>query len=67
MIMNWKECGRKWSWPNLRYCPSIFLEKLRKTTKSPYQDRWSSGLDFNVGPHEHKARIITARPLQNHM
>jgi hypothetical protein len=33
--MNWKGCGRKWLWPNLRYYPGIFLEALRKTIKSP--------------------------------
>jgi hypothetical protein len=31
--MNWKGYGRKWSWPNLRYYPGIFLEGLWKTTK----------------------------------
>jgi hypothetical protein len=28
--MNWKGCGRKKSWPNLRYYPGICLEGLRK-------------------------------------
>jgi hypothetical protein len=32
--MNWKRCGRKWSWPNLRYYPDICLEGLRKTTRN---------------------------------
>jgi hypothetical protein len=27
--MKWKRRGRKWLWPNLRYHPSICLEKLR--------------------------------------
>jgi hypothetical protein len=31
--MNWKECGRKRSWPNLRYYSNICLEGLRKTIK----------------------------------
>jgi hypothetical protein len=31
-IMYWKECVRKWLWPNLRYSCSISLEGLRKTT-----------------------------------
>jgi hypothetical protein len=31
--MNWRGCGRKLSWPNLRYYPDIFLEVLRKATK----------------------------------
>jgi hypothetical protein len=32
MTMNNKGCGRKRSWPNLRYYPEIFLKGLRKTT-----------------------------------
>lgn len=30
--MNWKDCGRKQSWPNLRYCLNIFLGRLGNTT-----------------------------------
>jgi hypothetical protein len=30
--MNWKRFGRKLSWPNLRYCPDVYLEELRKIT-----------------------------------
>jgi hypothetical protein len=33
-MMNWKGCGRKLSWLNFRYCPSICLEGLRKTTEN---------------------------------
>jgi hypothetical protein len=33
-MMNWKGCGKKWSWPNLRHYPAICLEGLRKTTKN---------------------------------
>jgi hypothetical protein len=33
-MMNWKECERKRLWPNLSYCPGIFLEGLGKTTKN---------------------------------
>jgi hypothetical protein len=33
-MMNQKEYGRKKTWPNLRYYPSICLEWLRKTTKN---------------------------------
>jgi hypothetical protein len=32
--MNWKEYGRKWSWPNLRYYSSIFKKELRKEKKT---------------------------------
>jgi hypothetical protein len=33
-MMNWEGCGRKQSWPNLRYYPNIFLEGLGKTTEN---------------------------------
>jgi hypothetical protein len=32
--MNWKEYGRKWSWPNLKYYPGICLDGLSKTTET---------------------------------
>jgi hypothetical protein len=34
MIMNWKGCGRKLPWSDLRPYPGIFLEAPRKTTES---------------------------------
>jgi len=34
IITNWKRCGGKWSWYNLRLCPAVDLEQLRKTTKT---------------------------------
>jgi hypothetical protein len=33
-MMNWKECNRKRRWSNLTFLPSIYLEGLRKSTKS---------------------------------
>jgi hypothetical protein len=32
MTISWKECGRNWSCPNVRYYPGIFREGLGKTT-----------------------------------
>jgi hypothetical protein len=37
-MMNWKECGKKWSWPKLRYYHSICLERLRKSVQN--QSGW---------------------------
>jgi hypothetical protein len=34
MIINWKDCGRKWSWSNLRYYQGICQEGLGKPTKT---------------------------------
>jgi hypothetical protein len=33
-MMNWNGCEEKRSWPNLKHYPVIFLEGLRKTTKT---------------------------------
>jgi hypothetical protein len=33
-MMNWKGLEKKRSWPNLRYYPGIFLERMRKTKKT---------------------------------
>jgi hypothetical protein len=36
--MNWKGCGSKLTWPDLRYYLDVFLEGLGKTTKVLSQD-----------------------------
>jgi hypothetical protein len=59
--MKRKGCGRRWSWPNLRYDPAIFLEELRKTTENLCQDYWSLA-DFNPGPPECEGRVLTTQP-----
>jgi hypothetical protein len=48
-MKNWKECGRKRSWPNLRYCPLMWLEGLGKTTKDLSHDNMSSDRDLKPG------------------
>jgi hypothetical protein len=40
--MTWKGCGRKWRWPNCRYCPGICLDWLGQPTEG-VQDRRSPG------------------------
>jgi hypothetical protein len=62
--MNWKGCGRRLSWPNLRYYPSIFLEDLWKTTKIlnrdsrfPGRDRDLSNTKQECQPHDHNVRF----------
>jgi hypothetical protein len=50
--MNWKVCGRKRSWPNLRYHPGILSEGLRKITKT------------SIMISGHRAEILT-RDLPN--
>jgi hypothetical protein len=57
-IMKWKGCGRKWSWPNLRFYLGIFQEELRKTMKNFSQDSQSLGQDLNLGHPEYKAGLL---------
>jgi hypothetical protein len=45
---NWKECGWKWSWPNLRSYPSIRLDELMNTIKMLSQNYPS--LDGDLKP-----------------
>jgi hypothetical protein len=52
LTVNWKECGRRLSWPNLRYCPCIYLEGLRKTTQNLSQGSWFLLRDGNAGRWE---------------
>jgi hypothetical protein len=59
--MNWKRCGIKRSWPNLRRYPGICVEGLRKTTTNLSQDSRSPGRDLNPGPPEYEG-VLTTRP-----
>jgi hypothetical protein len=47
--MNWKGCGRNWCLPLLRYCDSVWMEVLRRTTKNLIQDRRFPDRDLNSG------------------
>jgi hypothetical protein len=60
--MQWNGYGRKRSWPNLKYCPGICLERLRKTTKNLSQDSRSPGRGFHPGPPEYEVGVLTTRP-----
>jgi hypothetical protein len=60
--MNWKGCGRKLSWLNVRCYPGICLARLRKTTKHLIQNSWSPGLDLIPGFPECNAGVLTTRP-----
>jgi hypothetical protein len=56
---DWKGCGRKRSWPNLKYYLGIGLEGLRKTTKNLSQHSRSPGRDLNPGPPEYEGVLST--------
>jgi hypothetical protein len=57
--MNWKGCGSKRSWHNLRYYPGICLKGLGKTTKHLSQNSWRSGQDSNSVPPEYKSEALS--------
>jgi hypothetical protein len=59
--MNWKICGRRESWSNLRYYPGIYLEGLRKATIILNQDSLSPGRDLNLGPSEYEAGVLATQ------
>jgi hypothetical protein len=48
----------KWSWPNLRYCPGISLETLRKARKYIWQDSWFSVRDWIPTPSKYKFNAL---------
>jgi hypothetical protein len=56
-----EKCERKRSWPNLRNYSGISLVRLRKTTKDLGQYNPSPGRDFNPGPLEYEAGMLTIR------
>jgi hypothetical protein len=63
--MNWKECERKRSWANLKFCRGIFLEGLKKTTKNLNQGSRSPSRDLNPEPSEYEAGEPTTRLLRS--
>jgi hypothetical protein len=42
-LMSWGGCGRKRSWPNFRYYPSLYMEWLRKSTDQVFVPRFELG------------------------
>jgi hypothetical protein len=53
LTMNWKGCGRKRSWPNLRYVTDIWLEAPRKIQQT-------SGQLISESRFQHKTSRLTA-------
>jgi hypothetical protein len=48
--MNYNGCERKSSWPNLAYSSSIYLEALRKMTKTLNLCRWVRCMHIGTRP-----------------
>jgi hypothetical protein len=55
------EFVRMWWLPSSRHHPSMFLERLRKATKSLSHDGQSPGRDLKPGPLEYEAGVLTTR------
>jgi hypothetical protein len=60
-MVNWKGCGRKHSWPNLRYYPKICQEGLRENMKNFSQDSQCPGQDLNPVSPKYEAGVLTTR------
>jgi hypothetical protein len=63
-MMYWKGCGRTRPWFSVIYYPDIFLEGLRET-QNLSQDSRSQDLDFNPGPSEYEAGLLTTQPRRS--
>jgi hypothetical protein len=60
-MINWIGCGRKLLWPNFKvlyHLPGWTKENQENTSQSSK----CVGQDFNQGPPENKAGVLTARP-----
>jgi hypothetical protein len=56
--MNWKECGRKELWLNLKYCLSICVNELREAMKILSHDSQCPRQDFKWEPPEYKSEWL---------
>jgi hypothetical protein len=52
------ERWRKWSWPNLRSCPSITWRDWGKPQNETSLDGWSQGQYLKLGPPEFEATVL---------
>jgi hypothetical protein len=63
-MMNWKGYGRKWSWPSLRYYPSIYLEGLRKNLNQGREDSIKINLNkWGVSVRERRSLDLGYGPM----
>lgn len=55
----WEGYGRNLLWPNFRFYPGIFLERLRRTTKNFSRDSRFPGRRWNLGPSEYEGGVLS--------
>jgi hypothetical protein len=60
--MNWKGCGRKHSWPDLRHYSGIFPDGRRKITKDISQESCNDS-ESNWAPPEYQSEAIPFEPI----
>jgi hypothetical protein len=53
------EFEKKLPWPNLRHCPAVGLEKLRKTTKTSAKIVGLQVEILNWSPTEYKSKVFS--------
>jgi hypothetical protein len=58
-MTEWKGCGEKESWYNLRYYADICLEELRKNMKILNRDSRYTSQDSKWTPSKHKSETLT--------
>jgi len=63
-MKNERERMQKETYPNLRFCPLISLERLRKTRSLLGQENWSSGHVRTLETPELDTRTPTFQPHQ---
>jgi hypothetical protein len=61
-MMNWKGFERKQSWPNFKLLSKYFSGGTEGNHEHFIEDIRSPGRDFNPGPAEYEAGVLTTRP-----
>jgi hypothetical protein len=65
LIINWKGCGRKRSWPNSKALSRNLPGGTEENHEKISQDIRSPGSDLNPGPPEYEAGVLTTRPRRS--
>jgi hypothetical protein len=60
-MMNWKEFGRKGSWPNFKALSWHLSEVTEENHKKPHNGP-SLGQELNPGPSEYKTGVLNTWP-----
>jgi hypothetical protein len=63
--MNWKWCGGKRFWPNLRHYAGICLDGIKKAKKNPSQNSRSPCQGLHQGLSDYEAGVLTTRPRRS--